>query len=308
LLEKQNDDDFGEEDERMAITLASAAAIAYENALFAARLQQNAAELDQTRLEQLEMKDEFISHVSHELRSPLAAMHQFTTIMLDGFAGEINPEQREYLGIILKNSLQLRDMIGDLLEVTRAEGGKLTIDARPMWLCDLFKTMIRTYEQRAAEKGLAFPTTCPGCPANLPLVHADPNRLEQVLSNLLDNALKFTTHGEISVSCEEDDRAGFVRIAVADTGCGIDADSLPKIFDRLYQSANTAEFSRKGLGLGLHICKQLVELHGGRIWAESKVGQGTTVFFTLPAAVEERLELRSEPKVYRTAIALDIGP
>ena len=285
LLEKQNDEDFTEEDERMAITLASAAAIAYENAVFAARLQENAAELDRSRLEQLALKDEFISHVSHELRSPLAAMHQFTTLLLDGLAGEINDEQREYLGIVLKNSLQLRDMIGDLLDVTRAESGKLTIEPRPVWLCNLFRTLIQTYEPRLAAKGLAFPSSCVGCPETLPQVHVDPDRLNQVLSNLLDNALKFTTQGEISVSCVEHDRPGFVRIAVSDTGCGIDVESLPKIFDRLYQSPNTVESSRKGLGLGLHICRTLVELQGGRIWAESKAGQGTTIFFTVPVAI-----------------------
>lgn len=286
LLEKQNDEEFSEEDERMATTLAAQAAIAYENVLFSELLQRNAEEMDRTRSEQLEMKDQFISHVSHELRSPLAALHQFTTILLDGLAGEITDEQREYLAIVLRNSLQLRDMIGDLLEVTRAEGGKLTIEPRPIWLCDLFRSLIQTYERRAANKGLTFPTTCPGCPANMPLIHADPKRLEQVLSNLLDNALKFTTHGEIALSCDEDDRNGFVRIAVADTGCGIDAASLPKIFDRLYQSPNNIESSRKGLGLGLHISKHLVELHGGRIWAESKQGKGTTVFFTVPVATD----------------------
>lgn len=282
LLEKQNGEEFDEEDERMASTLAAQAAIAYENLLFSDLLLRKAEELDETRREQLEMKDQFISHVSHELRSPLAALHQFTTILLDGLGGELNNEQREYMQIILRNSLQLRDMIGDLLEVTRAEGGKLTIEAKPIWLCDLFQRLASTYERRATEKGLTFPSTCPGCPANLPLVHADPNRLEQILSNLLDNALKFTSRGEIALSCAEDDQEGFVRITVADTGCGIDADSLPKIFDRLFQSPNTLEASRKGLGLGLHISKVLVELHGGRIWAESQPQAGTKISFTLP--------------------------
>jgi signal transduction histidine kinase/CheY-like chemotaxis protein len=291
LLEKQNEEDFDEDDERMAITLASAAAIAYENAAFAEQLQLNAAEMDRTRREQLELKDQFISHVSHELRSPLAALHQFTTIMLDGLAGEINDQQREYLDIILRNALQLRDMIGDLLDVTRGETGKLSVQPRAIWLCEVFKTLIQTYQMRAAEKGLSFPTTCPGCPANLPLVYADPDRLNQILSNLLDNALKFTPAGEISLRCDEADEAGFVRISVTDTGCGIDAESLPQIFDRLYQSAPCEQSSRKGLGLGLHITKLLVELHGGRIWAESKPGAGTTVFFTVPvAAREERVK------------------
>ena len=227
LLEKQNGGEFSEEDERMATTLAAQAAVAYENAVLSERLQRNAEELDRTRREQLEMKDQFISHVSHELRSPLTALHQFTTILLDGLAGELNSEQREYLEIILKNSLQLRDMIGDLLEVTRAQAGKLAIEPQPISLCDLFRPMIQTYEQRAAGKGIAFRTSCP---PDLPLVQADSNRMGQVLSNLLDNALKFSTHGAISISGHRDEDDEFVRIAVADTGCGISADSLPKDF------------------------------------------------------------------------------
>ena len=287
LLEKQNDGEFSAEDERMATTLAAQVAIAYENALLSKRLQQNAEELDRTRLEQLEMKDEFISHVSHELRSPLAAVHQFTTIMLDGLAGEINGEQREYLEIVLRNSLQLRDMIGDLLEVTSAQAGKLTIRPQPISLGDLFRPMIQTYAQRAAEKGIALRTSCP---PDLPLIQADPNRIGQVISNLLDNALKFTRHGTISIGAHRDDDE-FVRIAVADTGCGISADSLPKIFDRLYQSPNTLDSSRKGLGLGLHICKHLIDLHGGRIWVESKESEGATVFFTIPVKTIRKEQL-----------------
>ena len=283
LLEKQDDGEFSAEDERMATTLAAQAAIAYENALLSERLQRNAHELDRARLEQLEMKDEFISHVSHELRSPLAAVHQFTTILLDGLAGALNPEQREYLEIVLRNSVQLRDMIGDLLEVTRTQSGKVTINPQPSSICDLFRPMIQTYERRAAEKRIAFRTSCP---PDL-LVQADPNRIGQVLSNLLDNALKFTLQGEMCLSCSLDEDDKFVRIAVTDTGCGINADALPKIFDRLYQSPNTVILSRKGLGLGLHICQHLVELHGGRIWVESKEGKGTTIFFTLPASTNE---------------------
>jgi PAS domain S-box-containing protein len=285
LLEKEDDDDFSEEDEQMAATLAAQAAIAYENAVLSERLQRNAEELDMTRREQLEMKDQFISHVSHELRSPLSAIHQFTTILLDGLAGGITEEQREYLDIVLRNSLQLRDMIGDLLEVTRAQSGKLTIKPQPTLLCDLFDPVIKTYERRAIEKALTLRIRCP---PDLPPVQADPNRIGQVFSNLLDNALKFTTHGAISVSGRRDEDAGFVRIAVSDSGCGISADSLPKIFDRLYQSPNNFESSRKGLGLGLHICQHLIELHGGRIWVESKEGEGATVFFTVPVATVEQ--------------------
>lgn len=286
LLEKQNGAGFSKEDERMAITLAAQAAIAYENAVLSERLRRKAEALDRTRLEQLEVKDQFISHVSHELRSPLSALHQFTTILLDGLAGEISGVQREYLEIVLKNSLQLRDMIDDLLEVSRAQAGQLTINPQLISLGELFRPISQTYEQRAAAKQIAFRTSCP---PDLPLVQADPNRLGQVLTNLLDNALKFSTQGAISISAYTDEDHEFVRVGVADTGCGISADSLPRIFDRLYQSPNSVELSRKGLGLGLHICKHLVELHGGRIWAESKEGEGTTVFFTVPVnATHER--------------------
>jgi signal transduction histidine kinase len=146
--------------------------------------------------------------------------------------------------------------------------------------------MTQTYERRAAEKGIAFRSSWP---LNLPLVQADPGRIGQVLSNLLDNALKFTSKGEVFLSCCLDEEDKFVRIAVTDTGCGINADSLPKIFDRLYQSPNTVVLSRKGLGLGLHICQHLVELHGGNIEAESKEGEGTTIFFTVPLSTSEEM-------------------
>jgi signal transduction histidine kinase len=186
-------------------------------------------------------------------------------------------------------------MIGDLLEVTRAQSGKLTIDREPTSIRDLFRPITQAYERRAVEKGIAFRTSCP---PQLPLVHADPNRIGQVLSNLLDNALKFTGQGEIFLSaCLDDDDDKFIRIAVTDTGCGINADSLPKIFDRLYQSPNTVVLSRKGLGLGLHICQHLVELHEGKIWAESREGKGTTIFFTVPVSTGERVEWIEEVSI-----------
>lgn len=283
LLEKEPDEIFNAEDERMATTLAAQAAIAYENALFSELLQQSAAELDQTRLQQLEMKDQFISHVSHELRSPLAALHQFTTILLDGIAGEINDEQKEFLEIILRNAHQLQDMIGDLLDVTRAEAGKLDIALQSIVLWDLMQPVLRNYDQRAKAKGIEL---CCGCSRSLPRVQADPRRLSQVLSNLLDNALKFTTQGAVSVSACEDQQPGFVRVTVRDTGCGIPADSVTRVFNRLHQLPNQNEESRKGLGLGLHICQQLIGLHGGRLWAESRLGHGAAFSFTLPISTD----------------------
>ena len=232
-------------------------------------------------------KDRFLSHVSHELRSPLTVIHQFITLMLDGILGEITNKQRESLDIALKNTLQLREMISDLLDITRAETGRLLFEAHPTSLLQIFVELERNYQQTARQKDIIFLVQQP---RDFPRVHADPQRLRQVLSNLIDNAFKFTEHGKISIRAIFDDQPGFVRIAVSDTGCGISSQSLGLVFNRLYQETYSNKTNRNGLGLGLHICEQLVALHGGRIWVESKQGQGSTFFFTIPINQESCLE------------------
>ena len=204
--------------------------------------------------------------------------------MLDGLVGEISAEQRENLDIVLRNTLQLREMISDLLDITGAETGKLLFEQHAVSLLPLFIELERNYRERATQKGILFLVHQP---RGLSLVHADPQRLRQILSNLIDNALKFTEVGKITIQASMDHEPGFMRITVSDTGCGISEKSLPLVFNRLYQEASTMEFSRKGLGLGLHICEQLVSLHGGRIWVESRKDQGSTFFFTIPLRIEE---------------------
>jgi signal transduction histidine kinase/CheY-like chemotaxis protein len=284
LLDKLGAEEFSAEDERLAITLAAQVAVAYENVMLYETAARNAEELDKTRRQELEMKDQFVSHVSHELRSPLAVIHQFVTLMLDGLAGEISAEQRENLDVVLKNTIQLREMISDLLDITRAEAGKLLFEQHAVSLLPLFIELERNYRERATQKGILFLVQEP---RGLPLVYADPQRLRQVLSNLIDNALKFTERGKVTIRASMHDEPGFMRITVSDTGCGISESSLPLVFNRLYQEATTIELSRKGLGLGLHICEQLVSLHGGRIWVESRKDQGSTFVFTVPLRIEE---------------------
>ncbi|MFQ5684636.1 MAG: ATP-binding protein [Candidatus Binatia bacterium] len=245
-------------------------------------------QLRQEQQHRLQLKDEFLSHVSHELRSPLAASHQFVTILLDGLAGELNDEQREYLDIVLKNITQLRTMIGDLLEVTRADTGKLAIDLRCTSLVESITETIGALLTTAAAKGVELSADVPG---DLPPVHVDPPRIRQILVNLIDNGVKFTpAKGKITVRARvfDQDRK-FICVAVADTGCGISPEGTQRIFDRLYQEPNNNEASRKGLGLGLHICKELVSRHGGRIWVESRLGQGSSFYFTLPIFSLEKL-------------------
>jgi signal transduction histidine kinase len=238
-------------------------------------------ELEQTRQQQLRLKDEFLSHVSHELRSPLTAIHQFVTILLDGLAGDLNSEQREYLEIALKNVYQLRTMISDLLEITRAETGKLTIEPQCISISRVVDETCSTFQKNASAKGVILTADVPN---DLPFAYADPVRIQQILVNLIDNGIKFTReNGTIVVRARTFDQdSNFLCISVTDNGSGISPEDTEKIFDRLYQTENTISGSRKGLGLGLYICRELVLRHGGNIWVESGIGEGSTFFFTLP--------------------------
>jgi PAS domain S-box-containing protein len=236
--------------------------------------------LKQNQQQQLEMRDQFLSRMSHELRSPLTPIHQFITILLDGIAGDLNAEQREYLLIVLRNVNILRNMISDLLAVTRAESGKLGVELRCVYLNDLTSQTYKSF-QLANTKNLSISFDVPG---DLPPVCADSNRIGQILDNLLDNAIKFTPEkGKVNVRARVSKQSpGFIRIAVSDTGCGIAPSERKHIFDYLYQIENNIESSHKGLGIGLYICKELVSSLGGQIWFKSQPGHGSTFFFTLP--------------------------
>ena len=238
-------------------------------------------ELEQTLEQRLQLKNQFLSHVSHELRSPLSAIYQFVTILIDGLAGEVNSEQREYLEIIHRNAKQLRNMIDELLESTRADTNKLIIDRQCISIKDLTGDVLASTLPTAAAKGINLSADVA---ADLPLVYADPERVKQILVNLVGNAVKFTpANGTITMRArvyEQD--ANFVCTTVTDNGCGISPEGTKRIFDRLYQETESLDKNRQGLGLGLYICKELTTLHGGRIWVESKLGKGSSFSFTLP--------------------------
>ena len=239
------------------------------------------ADLEKTLHQRLLTKDQFLSHVSHELRSPITAIYQFVTILIDGLAGDLNPEQQEYLNIVLRNVTQLRNMITDLLEATRAETGKLAFEPRCASLSQLASEVLETALPTAVAKGVALTTDVP---SDLPFVFADPARIKQILTNLIENGIKFTpAKGAITLRSQIDNQdPDFLRIAVADSGCGISSEGTKKIFDRLFQETETIDSNRQGLGLGLYICKELVNLHGGKIWVESDLGKGSIFYFTLP--------------------------
>jgi signal transduction histidine kinase len=238
-------------------------------------------ETDLIRTHQLEFKDEFLSHVSHELRSPLTAIHQFVTILVDGLVGGLNVEQDEYLGIVLRNVKQLQSMIDDLLEVTRMQAGKLMIELQCTSVSDAIAYTVNTLQGAATAKGIILSSEME---SRLPSVCADPTRIRQILIILVDNAIKFTpANGAVKIQArmpKED--PNFLLLEISDSGCGIRPDMTKRIFERLFQASNPALTGRNGLGLGLYICKELVTRQGGQIWAKSAPGQGAVFSVTLP--------------------------
>lgn len=236
---------------------------------------------DRLRQQELDLRDQFLSHVSHELRSPLTVVYSFVEILLDGLAGELNEQQRDFLGITHRNAAQLRQMIDDLLEVTRAQTGKLTVNPRRMDLAAEVRATVEGFGPQAGARRIGLRCEVVHEP---PPVLADPVRVRQVLVNLLDNALKFTPEGggvhvRIRTAPNGDD---VLAVSVVDEGPGIPEPEREHIFRQLYQLDCAAPAGRRGLGLGLYICRELVTRMGGRIWVEAGPGGGSAFTFTLP--------------------------
>jgi signal transduction histidine kinase len=246
---------------------------------YSVRRQQLLTELRVARDEQLAQKDNFLSHVSHELRCPLAVVHQFASLLADGIAGELQSEQLDLLTVIIGNVEQLKAMIDDLLLTSRADRGAVVIETDTVEPAPLLAETAAAFRPAAAELGLTLIHER----QPLPPVVADPTRVREILTNLVDNALKFTPRdGRVTVGAAAE--GDFVRFVVRDTGCGIDADALPHVFDRFFQAEQSDSISRNGLGLGLFVCRDLVRRQGGELTAASEPGAGTTMSFTLPLA------------------------
>ena len=225
----------------------------------------------------------FYHTLSHELKTPLTSAREFVSIVMDGLAGPLNDTQLEYLGIAKESCDQLRLYINDLLDVTRLETGKMSITFETQSLAALVERVVEMLAPAAVGKSVIL--SC-DCQPDLPAVPVDKQRMLQVLTNLTTNAIKFTpAGGQIRLSLREAPAdPGCLQIDVRDTGRGIPRDDLDQIFNRLYQVSHDDQpvESRNGLGLGLYICRELVDLHGGRIWAESEPGQGSTFSFAIP--------------------------
>ena len=225
----------------------------------------------------------FYHTLSHELKTPLTSAREFVSIVMDGLAGPLNETQLEYLGIAKESCDQLRLYINDMLDVTRLETGKLSLDFQSGPLAPQVEAVVKMLTPAAMGKGISL--SCDSQP-DLPAVSFDKYRIVQLLTNLITNAIKFTpAGGQIRVSVSEASAdPECLQVAVRDTGRGIPKDQLDLIFSRRYQAHRDDAMaeSRSGLGLGLYICQELVQLHGGRISVESELGQGSTFTFTIP--------------------------
>ncbi len=232
----------------------------------------------------------FYHTVSHELKTPLTSMKEFISIILDGIAGPINDDQKEYLGYVSEGCFQMTNDINDLLDVTRIETGKFKIKPVPMDINEIIRLVSQLMKPIADGKGVRISLDLQ---TNICDVFADRRRIEQVLTNLLSNAIKFSDTGsqvtiksKISSKCPDN-----VEVVVRDTGCGICKQDIDKLFNRLYQaesgsnSLGSENSSEAGLGLGLAITKEIIELHKGNIWVTSDKGCGSEFSFTLPQKV-----------------------
>ncbi|NWF91296.1 MAG: response regulator [Syntrophaceae bacterium] len=237
-----------------------------------------------------EMKSEFVSVASHELRTPLAAIKNAVQLMLQGKTGEINENQMKFLSMAERNINRLTSILNNLLDLSKIESRKLAIKFEEMDPKPSIEFAILSFKPQADLKSIQLKMDIQ---EDLPPVYADREKVEQILANLLGNALKFTPeNGEISISakiCDEDEN--MVAISVRDSGIGIPKDQLEKVFEKFHQVEDSLRRSIAGTGLGLAITKGLVEAHYGRIWVESEVGKGSTFTFTLPVSKGEKRDL-----------------
>lgn len=223
------------------------------------------------------LKSQLLSTVSHELRTPLATIKGHTSLLIEHLK-QVSPEMLvEFLGEIEEEADKLTDLITDLLEMSRIEAGMLHIHPQSVDLLDVLRGAVNAAGVRIPNHPLRLEAS-----DRLPPASADPRRVEQIVSNLLDNADKYSPDGSPITVHVRPDRPWLV-VSVEDHGYGIKEEHLEHIFDRFFQT-NEIRTSRKGVGLGLAICRGLVEAHGGRIWVESQLGKGSTFSFTLPAA------------------------
>jgi len=236
-----------------------------------------------------EIKSEFVSVASHELRTPLATIKNAVQLVLKGKAGEINETQYNFLTMAEKNINRLTNILNNLLDLSRIESGKIGMKPEELDLRVPVVFVLSSFKSQADGKSIHLEMDVE---KNLPFVYGDREKVEQILTNLIGNAIKFTPEGgRVIVSARLSDRIrNAVGISVHDTGIGIPEDQFEKVFEKFHQVESPLHHSASGTGLGLAITKGLVEAHQGQIWVESELGKGSRFTFTLPLSKGEKRE------------------
>ena len=263
-------------------TFADQAVIAIENVRLFEEIQDKSRQLEVAS----QHKSQFLANMSHELRTPLNAILGYTELMADGAYGEPSEKMLGILKRLESNGKHLLGLINDVLDLSKIEAGQLVLELSDYSVQDIAQTVRSTLEPLAADKKLAFKVEMA---PELPAGHGDGRRLTQVLINLVGNAIKFTDAGEIAIKAEANN--GSFHVSVRDTGPGISAADQAKLFQEFQQADNAITRKKGGTGLGLAISKRIIEMHGGKIWVESQVGQGSTFAFTLPVIVEQQVNV-----------------
>ncbi|MEK7390087.1 MAG: GAF domain-containing sensor histidine kinase [Elusimicrobiota bacterium] len=277
-------DAFHPEQIALVSVIAEEAAIIVETAILNRRLSQTAEQLAALN----RLKDEFVSTVSHEFKTPLTTISGFLTVLLEGDAGALNPQQMKFTNIIKSAAARLSGLVSDLLDLSRLESGA-KMDPVPLDLALLAADSIENHRHAAEDGGKVLSMTAP---ALLPKALGDARWLGLVVDNLVSNAIKFTAPGgRIRVVFQ--DKGEFLMVSVSDDGIGIPSEDREKIFERFYRAGNRSEVNAPGTGLGLAIAREVIHKHGGKIWVDSQLGKGSSFHFVVPVAARDVLESKN---------------
>ena len=259
-------------------TAAIQASMAIQNALLFAEIKEKNNALERAN----NLKSQFLANVTHELRSPLHSIIGYGSMVVDGFVeGELTPQQEEDIRFIVRRAEDLAHLVDDMLDLSKIEADHIEVKLEPVNLAVCMNDLVSQYKLTASDKKLYLNIELE---EQLPPVLADSHRLQQIVTNLVSNALKFTSQGGVTVQCKHTQDGEMVRIIVQDTGIGISPAALGLIFEVFRQADGSTTRQFGGTGLGLTIAKRLIELQGGEIAVESIVGHGSTFSLTLPIA------------------------